>query len=198
MTRNISILLSVIVLFGLGCASRQAKYVPEGTPIPGKADMMTIYDLEYISQQLVGKILENPEFNRHYDVAKKANGGELPVIAVMPVDNKTTEGYIRERCPAVRDFIRSRLFTSARFRIKDDDADDAKIARIIYSADKALEDGKLNEYYGSHLSPDFMVLTKIRHFSDEGGFHTYLLNISIHSLKTGETLCECIQKIIKK
>ena len=155
-----------------------------------------MYDLESSAQQLMDKMLASPQFSANYNTVKAAKGGKLPIAVIGNIANKTRERTLG-RLDAVGDAIRSALYSSGLFEVKDDEASGAIISRITQGADGGLENGTLVQTMGTQDSPDFIVLGDLRHFTDVGGYHTYRLRLAIHNLSTGKVVWEGIQTKIK-
>ena len=200
MMRAIEIGLTVALICGIvGCASQQqggAQYADPTEIVPGTPERSTMYDLESSVEMLMEKMLSHPQFSRNYDEAKAEKGGSLPVVVIGNIANKTTE-RIQGRLDAVGESVRSALFTTGLFEVKDDAATGAIIARISDNIDLGVEDGSLRRAFGKHVSPDFLVLGDFRHFADAGGVHTYRLRLAVHSLRTGKIVWEGIQTRVK-
>ena len=144
----------------------------------------------------------HPQFTKNYNEAKNANMGKLPIVCLGLPDNKCTpdEGgaEVRAKLRAVNDTIRIALFDSALFEIKDDEASDSIKSRIVRSANGGIENAEeLVKTFGKQETPDFLVLSDFRHFSDVRGYHTYRFHIALHNLKTGKIVWEGIQTKIK-
>ena len=190
------VLMTAIIGGIVGCASqRAAQYVEPTEIISGTPEQPTMYDLESSAQQLMDKMLASPQFSANYNAAK-ASKGRLPIAVIGNIENKTTE-RIQGRLDAVGDTIRTALFSSGLFEVKDDAAADAIKSRIIRGADGGLENGTLVQTMGTQDSPDFIVLGDLRHFTDVGGYHTYRLRLAIHNLSTGKVVWEGIQTKVK-
>ena len=190
-----------VVVIGclIGCASQKTNRAQPAEPteiVAGVPERVTMYDLESEAQQLIERMLAHPQFSENYNAAKRAKGGKLPVVVIGNIANKTTE-RVQGRLDAVGDTIRTLLFSSGLFEVKDDAATGAIIARISDNIDIGLEDGSLAKVFGKHASPDFIVLGDFRHFADIGGVHTYRLRISIHNILTGKIVWEGIQTRVK-
>jgi len=183
----------------VGCTAQQpraAQYVEPTEIVSGTPEQATMYDLESSAQQLIERMLSHPQFSDNYNAAKAAKGGKRPIVVIGNILNKTTE-RIQGRLDAVGDTVRSALFSSSLFEVKDDKAIGAIIDRIASGADLGVEDGALVKTLGTHESPDFLVLGDFRHFADVGGSHTYRLRLAIHSLRTGKIVWEGIQTKVK-
>ena len=154
-----------------------------------------MYDLETAVQNLVSKMRGSPRFTENYNAAKKAKGG-LPIVVIGNIENKTS-GRIQRRLDAVGDTIRTLLYDTGMFEVKDDEASEAIRSRIIRGADGGLETSLLVQNLGKQDAPDFIVLGDMRHFTDVGGYHTYRLRLAIHSLSTGKIIWEDIQTMVK-
>ena len=198
MKRAIRYALPVIIAATIaGCAmQREARYGDPGEIVPGVPEKPTMYDLESSADALMQKMLAHPQFFANYNAAKSAKGDKLPIAVIGNIENKTEE-RIRRRLDAVGDTIRSALYASSLFEVKDDDASNAIKSRILRGADGGLEDGSLVQQMGTHESPDFIVLGDFRHFEDFGGYHTYRLRLAIQNLKTGKIVWEGIQTMVK-
>lgn len=189
--------LIIVVGAIAGCATqKEARYGDPREIVPGVPGKPTMYDLESSADALVQKMLAHPQFLANYNAAKSAKGDKLPIAVIGNIENKTTE-RIQGRLDAVGDTIRSALYTSRLFEVKDDNANDAIKSRILRGADGGLEDGSLVQSIGTHESPDFIVLGDFRHFEDFGGYHTYRLRLAIQNLRTGKIVWEGIQTSVK-
>lgn len=201
MMKRIVKFLAVAGLIGglAGCAAqrhRNAQYVDPGEIISGTPSQATMYDLESSAQMLIQKMLAHPQFAANYNSAKASKGGKLPIAVVGNIANKTPE-RIQGRLDAVGETVRSALFSSSLFEVKDDEASGAILSRITGGADGGLEDGALVQSMGTQESPDFIILGDFRHFADVGGYHTYRLRLAIHNLRTGKVVWEGIQTMVK-
>lgn len=195
MMGGIAKFLAVAVVIGglTGCATQ---YIDPSEIISGAPERATMYDLESSAQTLMQKMLAHPQFVANYNAAKVFKGGKLPIAIVGNIANKTAE-RVQGRLDAVGETVRSALYTSALFEVKDDEASGAILSRIAGGADGALEDGALVQTMGTQESPDFIVLGDFRHFADVGGYHTYRLHLAIHNLRTGKVVWEGIQTKVK-
>lgn len=198
MTSIAKCVLTTAIIGGMvGCASQRAtQYVEPTEIIAGTPEQPTMYDLESSAQQLMDKMLASPQFSANYSTTKVAKGGKLPIAVIGNISNKT-DVRIQRRLDSVGDTIRSALYTSSLFEVKDDEASDAISSRILRGADAGLEDGALVQNMSTHESPDFIVLGDFRHFEDIGGYHTYRLRIAFYNLRTGKIVWEGIQTKIK-
>jgi len=188
-------LLTIVAVAIAGCETqREARYADPGEIVSGTPDKPTMYDLESSADALMQKMLAHPQFSANYNAAKIAKGGKLPCVEIGNIENKTTE-RIQGRLDAVGNTVRSALFTSGLFEVKDEEAARAIKSRILRGADGGLEDGSL--LMGTHESPDFIVLGDFRHFEDFGGIHTFRLRLAIHNLKTGKIVSEGVQTKVK-
>ena len=191
------VLMAAIIGGIVGCASqRGAQYVDPNQIISGRPEQPTMYDLESSAESLIKKMNEHPQFLKNYN-SVKVTKGKVPVVCLGLLENKTTLD-VRARLRAVNDTIRVALFDTNLFEVKDDEASEAIISRIVRSADGGIENSKeLTNAFGEHAPPDFIVLGDLRHFTDVGGYHTYRLRIAIHNLKTGKIVWEGIQTKVK-
>ncbi|MGN0854685.1 MAG: hypothetical protein ACI4R9_04090 [Kiritimatiellia bacterium] len=174
----------------------EARYVEQGEVISGRASEATMYDLESGTQELLKKMRKSNLFQQNYRKVKAAKNGDLPVIVLGNIENKTSS-RIQERLDSVRDIVRTSLFETDLFEVKDDQAAAQIAARIVQSETGGLENGAAINALGTHDSPDFMVLGDLRAFEDHGGFHTYKLRLAVHNLATGKIVWEGIQTKIK-
>ena len=192
MRKNGSMLLLVAVAacgFVCGCVEPRARCVDPGEIVSGAPESPTMYDLETSVRTLMHKMLSSPQFSKNYSAAKAAKGGQPPIVVIGNIANKTTE-RIQGRLDAVGETLRSALFESSLFEVKDDEAGEAIASRIQHGADVGLVDGTLVQSMGTQESPDFIVLGDLRHFADVGGYHTYCLRIAFLNLRTGEVVGE--------
>ena len=200
MVRIVECVMAIALIGGMsGCISQQsasAQYVEPREIVSGVSKQATMYDLESSAQELIERMLSNPQFSENYNAAKAAKGGKCPIVVIGNIANKTTE-RIQGRLDAVGDTVRSALFSSSLFQVKDDKAIGAIIDRITSGADLGVEDGALVKTLGTHESPDFLVLGDFRHFADVGGYHTYRLRLAIHSLRIGKIVWEGVQTRVK-
>lgn len=176
-----------------GC---RTTYVPEGTPIAGRAQSPTVYDLDTSAAELARKMLSSPLFRRNYEAAKTRKNGAFPVVVCGNIANMTTQ-RIQGRLDAARDRIRIALLESALVEAKDDEASGAIASRILSCANGGMENGALVQSLGTHDSPDFLLLGDFRHFEDVGGYNTFKLHLALHDLSTGKIVWEGIQTMIK-
>lgn len=190
--------LAAVAVCGLvcGCVEPRARYVDPGEIVSGVPESPTMYDLETSVQTLIQKMLASPQFSKNYNAAKTAKGGALPIVVIGNIANKATE-HIQGRLDAVGETLRSALFESSLFEVKDDEAGEAIASRIPRGADGGLEDGALVQSMGTQESPDFIVLGDLRHFADIGGYHTYRLRLVIRNLRTGKVVWEGVQTSVK-
>ena len=190
--------LAAVAVCGLvcGCVEPRARYVDPGEIVSGAPDSPTMYALETSVQTLMQKMLSSSQFSKNYKAAKTAKGGQPPIVVIGNIANKTTE-RIQGRLDAVGETLRSALFESSLFEVKDDEAGEAIASRIQRGADGGLEDGALVQSMGTQESPDFIVLGDIRHITEIGGYHIYRLHIAFHNLRTGKIVWEGIQTSVK-
>lgn len=177
-----------------GC--RTVYYVPEDTPIAGRPQSPTVYDLDKSAAQLACKIFSSALFMRNYEAAKMRKNGALPVVVCGNIANMTTQ-RIQGRLDTARDRIRIALLESALVEAKDDEASGAIASRILSGANGGMENGALVQSLGTHDSPDFLLLGDFRHFEDVGGYNTFKLHLTIHDLSTGKIAWEGVQTMIK-
>lgn len=104
------------------CTGCRTVYITYGTPIPGKADSPTMYDLDTSATELARKMLASPLFMRSYKAAKTRKSGALPVVTCGDIKNNTHQ-HIDERLLAVRNHIRIALLESELVGANDDAAD---------------------------------------------------------------------------
>ena len=178
------------------CAGCRTTYVPEGTPIAGRPQSPTVYDLDTSAAELARKMLSSPLFMRNYEAAKTRKNGAFPVVVCGNIANMTTQ-RIQGRLDAARDRIRIALLESALVEAKDDEASGAIASRILSGANGGMENGALVQSLGTHDSPDFLLLGDFRHFEDAGGYNTFKLHLALHDLSTGKIVWEGIQTMIK-
>jgi len=193
------VLTTAIVGGMVGCTTKgpkEAQYVEPTEIVSGVPEQPTMYDLDSSVEMLMEKMLASPLFSKSCDEVKAAKNGRPPVVVVGNIANKTTE-RIQGRLDAVGDTVRSALFTTGLFEVKDDAATGAIIARMSDNIDLGLEDGSLARAFGKHATPDFLMLGDFRHFADAGGVHTYRLRLAIHSLRTGKVVWEGTQTKVK-
>lgn len=173
------------------------QYISPSEQITGNPQALTMYDLDSSVQTLIQKMTAHPQFAKNYRAVKAAKG-KLPVVCLGLLENKTTNGEVRSRLRAANDTIRTSLYDTGLFEVKDDEAADAIKSRIIRGADGGFENaGELVSSFGEQEPPDFIVLGDLRHFEDVGGYHTYKLRLAIHSLKTGKIVWEGILTRVK-
>lgn len=172
-----------------------AQYLPDGEVMSGKANDLTIYDLETATNELLLKMRKNAIFTQNYMKVRDSKGA-LPVIIVGNIDNKTTS-RIQNRLDLVREIVTTSLYEMNLFDVKDDAAAAAISERLTVSEEGGLEDGSLVESYGSHDSPDFMLIGDIAAFRDIGSIHTYKLRFAIQNLRTGKIVWQGIQTSVK-
>ena len=195
--KAIQLLAVAVCAFACGCAETRTRYANPGEVVAGAPDRPTMYDLETATQSLVQKMLASSQFSKNYNGAKAQKDGKLPIVVIGNIANKTTERSIQGRLDATGEMLRTVLFESSLFEVKDDDAAVAIASRIMNGADGGLEDGSLVQSMGTQESPDFIVLGDLRHFEDVGGYHTYRLRIAIHNLRTGKIVWEGVETRVK-
>ena len=207
--RKISQLVWAAALIGgvVGCETQRpsgTRYVDPGAVVPGAAGQVTMYDLESSAQLLVQQMLGSKVFVRNYEEAKvaKARGANgktgdiLPLVVIGNIENKTGD-RIQNRLDAIGETVRGSLLSSGLFELKDDEANDALVGRILRGPDGGLEGGALLQTMGKHECPNFIVLGDFRHFEDVGGYHTYRLRLAILNIWTGQIVWEGIQSRVK-
>ena len=194
----IPLITLAVCVFICGCVHepRRARYGDPNEIVAGTPDSPTMYDLGSSADSLIQKMLGSPQFSKNYNAVKDAKGGAVPIVVIGNIANRTTE-RIQGRLDAVGDSVRSALFETGLFGVKDDEAGRDIAARIMRGADDGLEDGALVQSMGTQESPDFIVLGDFRHFTDVGGYHTYRLRLALHNLKTGKVVWEGIQTKVK-
>ena len=193
-------MLMLALIGGLtGCVSQRtggARHVGSGEITSEGSKQATVLDLESSARQLMEQMLAHPQFSANYNAVKAEKGGKLPVVVIGNIANKTTE-RVQGHLDATGDTIRTTLFSSGLFDVKDDAATGAIIARMSDNIHLGLEDGSLAKAFGRHAAPDFIVLGDLRHFAEAAGAHTYRLRIAIHNLRTGKIVWEGIQTKVK-
>lgn len=172
--------LAVCCIFG-GCVS---------APPPERCD------LETSVQMLMENMRRHPQFTKNYNAVKTAKGA-IPIVCQSPIANKTPRAEVRSMGRAVDDLVRVALFDTGIFEVKDDNAVDMILSRIVWGADGGIENvSSLMNAVGGHDAPDFIVSGDIRESFISQGQLTYQLRIAVYNLKTGKVVWESIQSKI--
>ncbi|MGN0847287.1 MAG: hypothetical protein ACI4RA_07890 [Kiritimatiellia bacterium] len=165
--------------------------------VGGTADHATFYDLNSAAKALVSKFVAHPVFAANYKTLKAKKKDALPIIEVARFDNLTTDARVRSLLPSVEDTVRSALFDTGLFEVKNEAASGTVKDRILRGADGGLENGALVQTIGTHESPDYLLMGDVRQFRDEGGIHTYRFHLSAQDLATGKVVWEGIETRVK-
>ena len=155
-------------------------------------------DLETSVQILMEKMRRHPQFTENYNAVKTAKGA-LPIVCQSPIANKTPRAEVRSMGRAVDDLVRVALFDAGIFEVKDDNAADMILSRIVWGTDGGIENvSALMNAVGEqeHDAPDFIVSGDIREALISQGQLTYQLRLAVHNLKTGKIVWEGIQSKI--
>lgn len=191
-------LLGIVVMLA-GCAvvdeGPKVKYVENGTMIAGRADTLTVYDLDATVQELMTKMRKSNLFAKKYKEAVERKGEGVPVLVLGEIKN-FTELRIVDRLLSARDVARVTLYEMDMFEIKDDSVAKELADRIIRSGNGPLENNSLVQVLGEHDAPDFYFTGSIRSFVDDG-YNTYRLSLQLHDLTTGKIVWEGLQTKIK-
>lgn len=171
-----------------------ASYVLGGcvsAPPPERCDLGTSV------QMLMEKMRRHPQFNENYNAVKTAKGA-IPIVCQSPIANRTPRAEVRSMGRAVDDLVRVALFDTGIFEVKDDNAVDMILSRIVWGADGGIENvSSLMNAVGDHdAPPDFIVSGDIRESFISQGQLTYQLRLAIYNLKTGKVVWEGIQSKI--
>lgn len=202
--KRIGLFFAAVISVLCGCVVETLPPRADGTQyispiehVAGNPQTLTVHDIDSSVHTLIQKMTAHPQFAKNYD-AIRAERGKLPVVCLGLLENKTTDGGVRARLRSANDTIRTSLFDTGLFEVKDDEVADAIKSRIIRGADGGLENAsELVSSFGEQEPPDFIVLGDLRHFEDVGGYHTYKLRVAMHSLKTGKIVWEGIQTGVK-
>lgn len=193
---------ALCMLLVCGCATKTpppiegTQYGDAGEVDSGSPASMTMYDLDSASKSLLGKMLGSRRYAKEYNAAKVAKGG-VPLLVIGGIESRVEGVRLQDRLDVVGETIRTALYDSEMFNVKDDNASAAILNRIVRGADGGLEDGILVKATGTQESPDFIVLGDLKSFADIGGRITYRLHMALHSLKTGKILWEGAQTMVK-
>lgn len=155
-------------------------------------------DLETSVQMLMENMRRHPQFTKNYNAAKTAKGA-IPIVCQSPIANKTPRAEVRSIGRAVDDLVRVALFDTGIFEVKDDNAADMMLSRIVWGADGGIENvSALMNAVGEHEhdAPDFIVSGDIRESLISQGQLTYQLRLAVYNLKTGKVVWEGIQSKI--
>ena len=153
-------------------------------------------DLETSVQMLMENMRRHPQFTKNYNEVKTAKGA-MPIVCQSPIANKTPRAEVRSMGRAVDDLVRVALFDTGIFEVKDDNAVDMILSRIVWGADGGIENvSALMNAVGGHDAPDFIVSGDIRESFISQGQLTYQLRLAVYNLKTGKVVWEGIQRKI--
>lgn len=173
--------LAVCCIFG-GCVS---------APPPERCD------IEMSVQILMENMRRHSQFTKNYNAVKAAKGA-MPIVCQSPIANKTPRAEVRSIGRAVDDLVRVALFDTGIFEVKDDNAVDMILSRIVWGADGSIENvSALMNAVGEHDAPDFIVSGDLQQSVSSGGYPTYRLRLAVYNLKTGKIVWEGIQRKIK-
>lgn len=170
-----------------------ASYVLGGcvsAPPPERCDLGTSV------QMLMEKMRRHPQFTENYNAVKTVKGA-IPIVCQSPIVNKTPRAEVRSMGRAVDDLVLVALFDTGIFEVKDDNAVDMILSRIVWGDDGGIENvSSLMNAVGGHDAPDFMVSGDIRESFIFQGQLTYQLRLAVYNLKTGKVVWEGIQSKI--
>lgn len=192
----------LLALLVCGCATKVPPSI-EGTQYGAAGDVnagspadVTMYDLDSAAKSLLSKMLGSRRYAKEYGAAKVAKGG-LPLLVIGGIESQIEGIRLQDRLDVVGETIRTALYDSEMFNVKDDNASAAILNRIVKGADGGLEDGSLVKTTGSQESPDFIVLGDLKSFADSSDRCMYRLHMALHSLRTGKILWEGTQTMVK-
>ena len=153
-------------------------------------------DIETSVQILMENMRRHSQFTKNYNAVKAAKGA-MPIVCQSPIVNKTPRAEVRSIGRAVDDLVRVALFDTGIFEVKDDNAVDMILSRIVWGADGGIENvSALMNAVGEHDAPDFIVSGDIRESLISQGQLTYQLRLAVYNLKTGKVVWEGIQSKI--
>ena len=120
------------------------------------------WDIETSVQILMENMRRHSQFTKNYNAVKMAKGA-MPIVCQSPIANKTPRAEVRSIGRAVDDLVRVALFDTGIFEVKDDNAVDMILSRIVWGADGGIENvSALMNAVGEHDAPDFIVSGDIR------------------------------------
>ncbi len=155
------------------------------------------WDIETSVQILMENMRRHSQFTKNYNAVKTAKGA-MPIVCQSPIANKTPRAEVRSIGRAVDDLVRVALFDTGIFEVKDDNAVDMILSRIVWGENGGIENmSALMNALGGHDAPDFIVSGDLRQSIAAGGYPTYRLRLAIYNLKTGKIVWEGVQRKIK-
>ncbi len=192
----------LLLMTACGCTTKTpppiegTQYGAAGDVDAGSPTNMTMYDLDSAAKSLLGKMLGSRRYAKEYDAVKVKKGG-LPLLVIGGIESRIEGVRLQDRLDVIGETIRTALYDSEMFNVKDDNASAAILNRIVRGADGGLEDDSLVKATGSQESPDFIVLGDLKSFTDSSGRCMYRLHMALHSLRTGKILWEGAQTTVK-
>ncbi len=138
-----------------------------------------LYTFDDAADSLVKKFVNDPVFAKTcQQVTERLGGGRKPVIVVRAFDNNVVGERNTLRLSSLAKDFRSAVRKAGKFDLKDDDATQAMVDRIKYSANGGLENGELLNTLKTHVSPDFILTGELVDDSSEA----YRLDLVLHDL----------------
>ena len=132
---------------------------------------------EDAARELVSKFASDTQFLAALKKVQAALGKDKkPIMVVRSFEIDGPRGALRLDTLA-QDF-RNEVRKTGFFDLKDDEATQAMIDRIKFSADTGLESGELLEAFRSHVSPDFILTGVLRSGKNGRG----ILFLTLHDL----------------
>lgn len=198
---GIMMLFVIILLLQCGCVTKTppsiigTQYAASGEVVAGRPDTMTTYDIISSTKLLMNKMLTNHRYAKEYEAAKLASGN-LPLLVIGNIDPLFEDERVQDRLDLAGETIRTMLYDSEMFDIKDDDANDAIVARITSGMNDGEDDSGFQKE-GKPQMPDFMVIGDVKKFKDTEGHYIYRLRIALHSIRTRKILWEGTQSMTK-
>lgn len=132
------------------------------------------------ARELVSKFASDAQFLASLKKVQAALGKDRKPIMVVRSFDPELRGGARAglRLDTLAQDFRNEVRKTGLFDLKDDEATQAMIDRIKFSADTGLEGGELLEAFKSHVSPDFILTGVLRSEKDGSG----VLFLTLHDL----------------
>ena len=145
--------------------------------VPADQVVENTLTFEDAARELVSKFASDTQFLAALKKVQAALGKDKkPIMVVRSFEIDGPRGALRLDTLA-QDF-RNEVRKTGFFDLKDDEATQAMIDRIKFSADSGLESGELLEAFRSHVSPDFILTGVLRSGKNGRG----ILFLTLHDL----------------
>lgn len=169
--------------FMFGCASSSESPYRDPSEVRGSGTEFTSYDFQQSAIAMVDSMLSNAELEKC--IKSQFADGRLPVIAVMPIENRTYKIF---ELRSMSKSIESKLVASGKFRFVDRDAEKLLLAEMIHDTESALTGDAGATDFGNHFRADYLLsgeLNEIRDTYGETRESYYKLTMKLINKKTG-------------